>query len=484
MTSGLLPPQVLQAVLEQLAESVLITDASGRILYVNEAFERLTGYRREEVLGKNPRFLKSGRHPLEFYQAFWQGILSGKPFRGVFVNRRKDGSLYTEEKVVTPVQGPTGKVEYLVATSRDITEEMALKSRLEELSTLDPLTGLLNRRAFSEQVETDLLRSGSRRALAYLDLDRFKAVNDTLGHAAGDRVLARLGSRLREALPHGVVGRLGGDEFAAWFPAKDALEAREKAQHLLRAVGMEVVVEGQPVRLEASLGLALYPEHGVTLAELLRRADLAMYRAKAFRLPHPEVFTPDLDGLTPQTLALEAEFHRALASGKATLWFQSLLDLRHQTYRDAEVLFRMESPRGLLNPLGQLDLSRRAVNEALDRFVFSQIALLQKRFPSLRLWANVTPWSLSDLGFLALVEQEVHRGLHPERVVLEVSERLALPHLSRITPALWRLKTLGFRLALDDFGTGQTSLLHLKSLPLDFLKISRELLWLGRGEGG
>lgn len=477
MTSTFLPPMVLQAVLEQLAESVLITDASGHILYANQAFERLTGYRREEVLGLNPRFLKSGHHPLAFYQNFWEQVLSGRPFRGVFTNRRKDGSLYTEEKIVTPILGPSGRVEYLVATSRDISEEVALRAQLEELSTVDPLTGLLNRRAFMERVEAELLRSGAPRALAYLDLDRFKAVNDTLGHAAGDRVLAELGARLKAALPEAVLGRMGGDEFAAWFPAADCREAQRKAQALLDAAGVEVALGDQGIRLEASLGLALFPIHGVTLAELLRRADLAMYRAKFFRLTQPEVFTPDLDSLTPQALALEAEFHQALAAGKGRLFFQSLLDVREGRFRDAEVLFRIQGASGFVNPLGHLDLSRRAVNEAVDRFVLSQLLALQARYPQITLWVNVTPWSLSDPSFLALVEKQVGQGLEASRVVLEISERLASNHLSRITPALWRLKTLGFRLALDDFGMGQTSLLHLRSLPLDFLKISKELFW-------
>lgn len=192
MTPTLLPPYVLQAVLDQLAESVLITDAEGRILYVNAAFEALTGYGREEVLGKNPRILKSGVHPQEFYERFWAQLLEGQAFRGYFVNRRKDGSLYTEEKVVTPVRDASGRTLYLVTTSRDVTEELALREKLQELATLDPLTGLLNRRAFEETVEKALLSTGQGHALVYLDLDRFKAVNDALGRLEGDRVLRKV----------------------------------------------------------------------------------------------------------------------------------------------------------------------------------------------------------------------------------------------------------------------------------------------------
>ncbi|APD10435.1 MULTISPECIES: putative bifunctional diguanylate cyclase/phosphodiesterase [Thermus] len=472
----LLPPHVLQSVLEQLAESVLITDATGRIVYVNGAFERLTGYGREEVLGKNPRFLKSGHHPLEFYRRFWEEILSGHPFRGVFVNRRKDGTLYTEEKVVTPIRGPSGAVEYLVATSRDVTEEMALRARLEALSTLDPLTGLLNRRAFAERVKKDILYARSRRALAYLDLDGFKTVNDTLGHAAGDEVLAQLARNLKGALPQAVVGRLGGDEFAAWYPADDLGEAKAKAALLLRAASVEVSVHGQPVRLEASLGLVLFPDHGVSLQELLRRADLAMYRAKLFRLKEPEAFTPDLDGLTPQALALEAEFHHALTTGQSQLFLQGILNLKEDRLEDAEVLFRLRRPEGYVNPLPQMDLSRRALNEVLDRFVLQELQRLQSTHPGLTVWVNVTPWSLGDTSFLNLAERLIHQGLDPGRAVIEVSERTATHQLGRIAPALWRLKGLGFRLALDDFGTGATGLGHLRQLPLDLLKVGRELL--------
>ncbi|WP_162798794.1 putative bifunctional diguanylate cyclase/phosphodiesterase [Thermus caldifontis] len=469
--------------MEQLAESVLITDASGRILYVNQAFERLTGYRREEVLGQNPRLLKSGAHSEAFYRAFWEQILAGVPFRGLFVNRKKDGSLYTEEKIVTPVREPSGNTLYLVATSRDVTEEMALQARLQEMATYDPLTRLLNRRAFMERVEKDMATS-AQRALAYLDLDRFKLVNDLLGHHAGDTVLAKLGERLAEALPEAVLGRVGGDEFAAWYPACDPLEAKEKGRALLEALALEIPIQGQGVRLEASMGIALFPQHGTSSTELLRRADLAMYRAKLFRLSEPEVFTPDLEGLTPQALALEASFHQALSSGRAQLVFQSLLHLRERVFRDAEVLFRITGTEGLFNPLPHLDLSRRSVNEALDRFVFGQARRLQRSYPDLTLWLNVTPWSLMDPSFLTLLQREMEKGLEPDRMVVEISERLAHHQLGRIVSQLWRLRSLGIQLALDDFGSSQLPLVHLRSLPINYLKISRELFWAHREAEG
>jgi diguanylate cyclase (GGDEF)-like protein/PAS domain S-box-containing protein len=476
MTHTLLPPYVLQAVLDQLAESVLITDAEGRILYVNAAFEALTGYGREEVLGKNPRILKSGRHPQEFYERFWAQLLEGRAFRGYFVNRRKDGSLYTEEKVVTPIRDASGRTQYLVATSRDVTEELALRERLQELATLDPLTGLLNRRAFEEAVERAIQSTGQGHALAYLDLDRFKAVNDALGHLDGDRVLREVAQRLRRALPQGLLGRLGGDEFAAWFPAHNPLEAQAKARALLEACALEVDLGTGRVRLEASLGIALYPSHGMHYGELVRRADLAMYRAKAGRLREPVVFTPDLEGLTPQALILEAEFHRALATGQAALFFQGLKRVGEEGFRDVEVLFRLRKGETYVNPLPRMDLSRRAVNEALDRFVVRQLRELQTRYPHLTFWVNLTPWGLGDKGFLDLVEREVQAGLDPQRVVLEVSEALALAQIGRIAPGLWKLKSMGFRLALDDFGAGQTSLAHLSRLPLDYLKLDPHLL--------
>ena len=476
MTRTLLPPYVLQAVLDQLAESVLITDAEGRILYVNAAFEALTGYGREEVLGKNPRILKSGRHPQEFYERFWAQLLEGRAFRGYFVNRRKDGSLYTEEKVVTPVRDASGRTLYLVATSRDVTEELALRERLQELATLDPLTGLLNRRAFEEAVEKAILSTGQGHALVYLDLDRFKAVNDALGHLDGDRVLREVAQRLRRALPQGLLGRVGGDEFAAWFPAHNPLEAQAKARALLEACALEVDLGTGRVRLEASLGIALYPSHGMHYEDLARRADLAMYRAKATRMREPVVFTPDLEGLTPQALILEAEFHRALATGQVALFFQGLKRVGEEGFRDAEVLFRLRKGETYFNPLPHMDLSHRAVNEALDRFVVRQLRGLQTRYPHLTFWVNLTPWGLGDKGFLALVEREVQAGLDPQKVVLEISEVLALAQIGRIAPGLWKLKSMGFRLALDDFGAGQTSLAHLSRLPLDYLKLDPHLL--------
>lgn len=344
-----LPPSVLAAVLEQLAESVLITDASGRILYVNQAFEHLTGYSREEVLGQNPRFLKSGAHSQEFYRMFWEQIRAGVPYRGLFINRKKDGTLFTEEKIVTPVRDPSGNISYFVATSRDVTGGIAFQTRLRELTTHDPLTRLLNHRAFLERVERDLATPVRGMALACLDLDRFQMVNDLLGHRGGDAVLAEVGRRLLAALPEAVLGRVGGDEFAAWYPAEDPDEARGKGRLLLEALALEVPVRGKPVRLECSMGIALFPQHGASFTDLLRRADLAMHRAKLFCTLEPEVFTPDLEGLTPQALALEISFREALSLGRAQLVFQSLLDLGDGTFRNAEVLFRIRGSEGLSN---------------------------------------------------------------------------------------------------------------------------------------
>ncbi len=331
-------------------------------------------------------------------------------------------------------------------------------------------------------MEAEILKAGANHALAYLDLDRFKAINDALGYLAGDRVLRKVAQRLRQALPQSLVGRLGGDEFAIWFPAHDLLEARDKARVLLEACAIKVNLGGSSVRLEASLGLALYPLHGVSFGDLVRRADLAMYRVKAQRLREPGVFTPDLEGLTPQALTLEAEFHQALLTGNVALFLQGIKRLEETRIRDAEVLFRLRRGADYVNPLPQMDLSRRAVNEALDGFVVRQLRELQARYPChLTFWINLTPWSLGDERLLSLVEQEVQAGLDPKRVVVEVSEGVVLPQLGRIVPFLWKLKALGFQIALDDFGVGQTTLAHLTRLPLDYLKLGRELLALQEG---
>ena len=271
---------------EQWPDAVMLADAKGRIAYVNRAFEALTGYARTEVIGRTPAMLKSGSQSRSFYRRLWRRLRSGKPFRAVFLNRRKSGELFHEEEVIRPLRGPGGRVAWYVSAGRDVTARMREHRRLKHAATHDPLTGLPNRRLYLDRLAQALngaLRRRERFAVGILDLDDFKTINTRYGHPAGDAVLravARRSPRLLRAVD--TVARFGGDEFALIIAGPVDRAALAKVLDKLCAGNARAVRYGRRrVPTSVSIGAALFPAHGRKAAALLRRADAAMYAAKS-----------------------------------------------------------------------------------------------------------------------------------------------------------------------------------------------------------
>jgi diguanylate cyclase (GGDEF)-like protein/PAS domain S-box-containing protein len=276
--------QLAHRVIEASLDGVLITDSQGVIEMVNPAFSRLTGYRREEVLGKTPAVLKSGRHDAAFYHQMWQGLQQFGRWQGEIWNRRKCGEIYPEWLTITAIQSDGGERKY-AAVFNDISERKKSEERIRTLAYYDMLTELPNRRLFFDRVDVALRqanRNGRQVALLYIDLDRFKQINDTYGHIVGDGVLVEIGKRLMRAVRDGdTVARLGGDEFAAVLPDQyDDKDARALAQRMIASVKPAVKLDGESFKLSVSIGVALFPQHGANADLLMREADKAMYRAK------------------------------------------------------------------------------------------------------------------------------------------------------------------------------------------------------------
>ncbi len=268
---------------EQWPDAVMLTDADGVIEYVNPAFEALTGYRRAEVVGRTPALLKSGRQDPRFYRRMWAAIRKGKPFRGVFLNRRKSGELFHEEEVIRPLRGPDGRIAF-VSAGRDITAHVRARRKLEHAATHDALTGLPNRRLFLDRLD-QALRQAARRteplAVAIMDLDGFKAANTRFGHPAGDAVLRAVAGRTRRCVRAvDTVARIGGDEFALILAVADASGAARVLEKVRRANALALRYGKGRIATSVSIGAALYPANGRQAARLLKRADAAMYRAK------------------------------------------------------------------------------------------------------------------------------------------------------------------------------------------------------------
>lgn len=293
----------LREVVEMSGDSVTITNIHGVIEYVNPAFEAITGYRKEEALGRTHAILRSGRLDHGFYQQMWSALAAGKSFRGVFVNRRKNGELFHEDKVIRPFLNADGRITHFISSGRDVSDRVRIMRRLEHLAHHDGLTGLPNRNLFMDRLQQAVVhasRSGSGFALLLLDLDRFKAINDNLGHAAGDAVLQTAAFRLKQCVrEEDTVSRLGGDEFAVILTEaglrEDVLKVLEKIAAL---VCQPATIEGSTVPIQASIGVALYPGAGEDGRTLLKQADSAMYQAKAAGGSGHHFFDKD-DGIQP-----------------------------------------------------------------------------------------------------------------------------------------------------------------------------------------
>lgn len=273
-------------VMEQWPDAIVLTDAAGRIEYVNRAFETLTGYRRREVMGRNPSMLQAGRRDRAFYGRMWRELHKGRDYRAVFINRRKDGSVFHEEEAIRPLRGPDGRVAYFVSAGRDVSARVREMERLQHSATHDPLTDLPNRALFEDRLGQALHQARRRRegvAVAMLDLDAFKSINTRFGHPAGDAVLRAVARRtLRSVRAIDTVARIGGDELALVLPAMASREACASVLEKVRAANARAVRHGRRnVPVTISLGASLYPRDGRCEKALRQRADRALYRAKA-----------------------------------------------------------------------------------------------------------------------------------------------------------------------------------------------------------
>lgn len=481
--------QRLATTVEQTGDAVAITDSSGRLEYVNRAFEEITGYRRREVLGNTMAFLKSGLQTADFYRNLWATIRAGRVFRARLANRRKSGEIYYEEKTISPVRDAAGRITHFVSTAKDVTDRVRAEERLHQLANFDTLTGLPNRHLFMDRLAQTIAlraRDGRPMALLYLDLDRFKLINDTLGHAAGDELLRLGAERLRASVREvDTVARLGGDEFTVILSQLGATgDARRVIEKLLTAFSAPFPVFERSLYVSLSIGAALYPQDGQDASTLLKHADVAMYDAKSAGRNRYAFYQAEMNASAADTLGLEMDLREALARRALFLEYQPQVDLVTGRLAGVEALLRWEHPwRGRVPPdrfiglLEDMGLIGSVTTEVLVN-ACGDIARLNARF-ELQLQVAV---NLSNAQFRdpTLVEQ-VHGalagcGLAPALLELEMTERTLMQDVPATQSALQALRTLGVRLAVDDFGTGYSSLAYLRRFSADTIKIDRSFV--------
>jgi diguanylate cyclase (GGDEF)-like protein/PAS domain S-box-containing protein len=477
----------LSSAIEQAADSVIITDANGVIEYVNAAFEGMTGYSREEVIGRNPNILKSGIQSSEFYKRLWQTILQGRPFQEVFVNRRKDGSLYYEEKSITALIDDSGTISHFVSTAKDITERMQVKERLNYLAHFDPLTDMPNRSLFMERLQHAVARAArnsSKAGVLYLDLDRFKVINDTLGHDAGDSLLKLVADRLRACVREtDTVSRLGGDEWAVLIENASPLELTAVAEKLLDALAKPLNVATHELFPTASLGVSVYPEDGADGRTLLKHAEVAMYRAKHEGRNSYQFFDPAMTEQAHERLRLESSLRRGLERNEFVLHYQPQIDIHSGDLVGIEALLRWQHPeRGLVPPMEFIPLledtglitevGNWAIDAACRQAAIWHASGLHRAPVAVNLSAKqLQRQDIAD--FVRSVLKET--GLEPSTgpLELELTESLLMEDVHATTAKLRELRQLGVTLSIDDFGTGYSSLAYLKRFPIRTLKIDR-----------
>ena len=474
-------------VFEATNEAITVTDTAARIVAVNAAFSTITGFTAGEALGATPRIHRSGRQDKDFYERMWHSLQTTGQWQGEIWNRRKNGETYPAWENISAVRDADGTVSHYVSMLSDITALKQAEEQLRHMALHDVLTGLPNRRLLAESLEGALARAqrhGHRLALLFLDLDRFKLVNDTLGHAAGDELLGEVARRLRAAVrQEDLIARLGGDEFTVVL---EELQHPDNAAHLARklieAVARPMQLCGRELTPSTSVGIAIYPDDARSAADLSKAADAAMYRAKQRGRHTFEFYTPDITAEAMERLAIENDLRRALARGELLLYFQPQVALRSGRILGFEALLRWNHPeRGLLLPDQFIPIAEECgLIHALGGWAIDAACAQARRWADAglnpqRIAVNVSGSQLLHKHLVETVRAAMaeHRFTPGELdLELEITESV-LQSASRSAPVLRQLRELGVRIAIDDFGTGYSSLGVLKHMPIDTLKIDR-----------
>ncbi len=483
--------RLAELVFDTIHEGIMITDTNNCIEAVNPAFTKITGYSFDEVKGQNPRMLNSGLQDAYFYAALWQSLDEHGHWEGELWNRHKSGEMYAESTSISPVYDEVGNIKRHIIIFGDVTEKKQAEEKIYYQANYDPLTGLPNRQLFQDRLHsaiTSAKRNGTHLALLFIDLDRFKEVNDSAGHEAGDRLLTQVAQRLNECIRESdTLARLGGDEFIVILNnlspnydignlARTMLKLLERPFSL--ATGIDAVIS-------ASIGIAMYPADGEDDATLIRYADAAMYRVKETGRNGYEFFTAEMNREAGMRQQFKSAFKDSLEKGEFKVVFQPIWQLSDGKITSAEALVRWHNPKlGHVPPDQFISVAEESgFIHDLSLFVLKEVVKQIKIWDSRELNQISVSINLSPTQFRRLDDwlAQMHEILSdhdvaPHRIKLEITETALMGDTLKLMETLSRVQASGIEISLDDFGTGFSSLSRISGMPLNFIKIDRSFV--------
>jgi diguanylate cyclase (GGDEF)-like protein/PAS domain S-box-containing protein len=470
------------------SEGILVTDAAGRIISVNQSFVDTTGYQPDEVIGKNPRLLQSGRQGMDFYRDMWSVLRAQGSWQGEIWNQRKNGEVYPEWLHINRLCDDKGKATYYVGVFSDIGPNKEIQRELQQMAYYDPLTGLPNRRLFMDRLEQTIHQSHRMQdgfALLFIDLDRFKNINDAYGHELGDGLLKIVAKRIREVVrDRDTVARLGGDEFTAILhdchTVADIMQVVEKIR---ATISEPILLGGHELAVSAAIGISLYPEDGSTVTEVIRNSDVAMYRAKEEDMGI-SFYQPEMNAGVAERLEIESGIRSGLANGEFWLAWQAQVNLTDGSLCGTEVLARWSHDGREIPPSVFIPIAENAgLIDLLGGWVFRHAVIeaseLKKQCPhcTFKMAVNFSPLQLKGGGAFQVVSDVLAEyDFLAESLEIEVTESAIMSKRPGATEFLRQAGAMGIAVAVDDFGTGYSNLSNLKQFHVDKLKIDQSFV--------
>jgi len=481
--------KMLSSAVETSGTMVMITNQDADIEYVNPGFCDVTGYSKEEILGKSARVLRSSDIDNELMSDLWGTITSGENWHGELHAKKKSGELFWALMSISGIKDERGRITHFVSVSEDISQLKEAKMKMEQLAYVDSLTGLANRLLFRDRLEQALKiiqRNNNKAALLYLDLDQFKRINDSLGHDVGDALLMQVADRLCQCVRHqDTVARMGGDEFVMLLADVDGMEgAASVARKVLQIMNEPMRLLAHEIIITASIGITLAPDDSLNADILLKNADMAMYRAKSSGRNNYQFFTEEMNSKALAHLLIEDDLRQAIELGQLFINYQAQVSIDTGELISVETLVRWNHPkRGLISPDEFIPVAEETgLIIPLGEWVLINAcrewrALEAQGMPPLKMAVNLSARQFRDPNLIDMIQNVLDKtGFRSIQLELEITETMIMDHLDHAVNVLEKIKSLGISISIDDFGTGYSSLNYLKRLPFDALKVDQSFI--------